>query len=81
VARESKRDSSARKALAVVATVFLPRTSIASLFTTPFFSFEAPAGTKIVSRQFWIYWVVSIPLTIIVILLWFAWYQHTSEKY
>jgi hypothetical protein len=105
IARESKRDSSAMKTLAVLATVFLPPTFVAvsteypyppvldvlpfynvqlippeTLFSTPWFNFTAPTSS-ILSSQFWIYWAVSIPLTIIVILLWAIWYRWSVNRH
>jgi hypothetical protein len=47
----------------------------------PFFNFAAPGGNGILSSQFWIYWAVSIPLTIIVILLWTIWYRWSVNQH
>jgi hypothetical protein len=33
-----------------------------------------------VSRQFWIYWAVTLPVTIIVVVLWGTWYIRTVKK-
>ncbi|KAH6677278.1 hypothetical protein B0J14DRAFT_651165 [Halenospora varia] len=70
IAYENKRDSSAMKTLAVLALVFLPGTFVATLHSSPFFDFKPLALGAIVSPQFWIYWAISIPLTIIVTIIW-----------
>ena len=48
-----------------------------------FFNFspgdEAHSQTWIVSERFWIYWAVSIPLTVVVITSWLMW-QKTSPN-
>ena len=42
-------------------------------------------GTRVVSRNFWIYWVISVPLTIVVLLTWRVWWHweknHYRQKY
>lgn len=97
IARESKRDRSAIKTLAVLGTVFLPSTFVAvsraistaflrllkfsqALFSTPFFTFSSPASGA-VSQQFWIFWAIAIPLTLVVILAWLVWYRWTAKKH
>ncbi|KAF2463811.1 uncharacterized protein BDR25DRAFT_244802, partial [Lindgomyces ingoldianus] len=75
-------DSVAMKALAFVTTLFLPPTFIATLFSMSMFDWQADVkaqssnpneGTKVVSRRFWIYWVISMPLTIVVLSTWRIW--------
>jgi len=79
-AREQESDTSAIKTLAVLGLVFLPSTFIAALFSTAFFTFDSPASGG-VSPQFWIFWVVSVPLTFIVVLIWYAWRRWTVKKH
>lgn len=67
IARESKRDSSAMKALALLTMVFLPGTFCASLFAMPFFDFSEPSGALILKDHFWLYWAVSVPLTVAIL--------------
>jgi len=42
-----------------------------TLFGMNFFSFEP--GEVIVSRHFWIYWALSVPMTVATLALWFWW--------
>jgi hypothetical protein len=51
------------------------------MFSMPFFDFSSTGGNNAVSPQFWIYWVVSIPLTIIVILSWTIWYRWSIHQH
>lgn len=65
-------DTAAMKTLAVVTAVFLPATFLATLFSMSMFNWQANPGAaseSVVSNNFWIYWAVAIPLTLIVIRL------------
>jgi hypothetical protein len=38
-------------------------------------------GTKVVSRHFWVYWVISVPLTVAVLSTWFTWWHWEKDHY
>jgi hypothetical protein len=44
-----------------------------ALFSTTFFT-SGDDGLK-VSRHFWVYWVVTIPSTLLIIVIWRLWLQ------
>jgi hypothetical protein len=73
LASASKRDSSSMKTLAAVTVVFLPSTFMASLFATPLFNWDAGPGETVVIARFWIYWAVTVPLTLVTIASWLLW--------
>lgn len=77
IGEEAKREASAMKAIAVVTMTFLPATFVSTIFGTNFFSFEpdgdAGRSSFAVSSQFWIYWALSVPLTVATLALWFWW--------
>lgn len=74
LALTSKEDSLAMKTVAAVTITFLPGTFVAALFAMPLFRWDAPASNNgIVSRQFWIYWAVTMPLTAITLVVWYLW--------
>lgn len=79
IAVESKRDSSSMKTIAAVTMLFLPGTFIASLFATPMFQWSATAGLQVESH-IWIYWAVSIPLTLLTIGMWWVWLKFTTAR-
>ncbi|KAF2112264.1 hypothetical protein BDV96DRAFT_525022 [Lophiotrema nucula] len=90
IAATTGLDSVAMKALAFVTTLFLPPTFIATLFSMSMFDWQTDGkahssnldeGTKIVSRRFWIYWAISVPLTIAVLLTWRTWYHREKNHY
>ncbi|KAK7739750.1 hypothetical protein SLS53_005720 [Cytospora paraplurivora] len=70
----SSRDSSSMKALAVITAIFLPGDFIASLFGMSIFDWQPENGDSVVSSRFWIYWCLTIPLTIVILVLWRAWW-------
>ncbi|KAL4737204.1 hypothetical protein BDV11DRAFT_216836 [Aspergillus similis] len=66
-------DSSTMATIAFVTLVFLPITTVSTVFGSQFFN-TAPDNNSIeVSKDFWIFWVVSIPLTLAVLLGWSLW--------
>ncbi|KAL7789502.1 hypothetical protein V8C37DRAFT_211933 [Trichoderma ceciliae] len=64
-------DSSAMRAISFIGLLFLPAAFIAAIFSTSFFNFDAPTGIWKLSGHFWIYWAVTIPVTVVVMFLWF----------
>jgi hypothetical protein len=80
IALESRRDSSAMKTLAAVTMVFLPGTFVASIFAMPFFDFGNSDGLRMVNPRFWIYWVVTVPLTFFTFAIWLAWFQIKTKR-
>lgn len=77
IGEDAKREASAMKAIAVVTMTFLPATFVSTLFGMSFFSFEpssdADASSFVVSRDYWIFWALSVPLTIATLALWLLW--------
>lgn len=45
------------------------------------FDWKAQDGKDIVSRHFWIYVVVALPLTLAVLAVWTLWYMWTQKTY
>jgi hypothetical protein len=80
LAIESKRDSSSMKTIAAVTMAFLPGTFVASFFAMPMFDWNKPSGHNVNTRTFWIYWTVTIPLTMSVFLLWWTWLRFKTAR-
>ncbi|KAM5356085.1 hypothetical protein ACJ41O_002731 [Fusarium nematophilum] len=90
----SSRDSSSMKALAVITAIFLPGEFLGTLFGMSMFDWLGPeeeednggqglteAGK--VSRfgeNFWYYWATAIPLTLLILFVWRAWWV-TQDRY
>ena len=79
IAEDSKRDSTSMKAIAAVTMFFLPGTFVASLFAMPIFSWNATAGGDVISHRIWVYWAVTIPLTLITFGCFLLW-DHLMNK-
>jgi hypothetical protein len=74
----SQRDTSAMKTVAMVTMVFLPGTFVASFFSMPILSWDAGVNGLVVRRPFWIYWAVTVPLTALVLGVW--WARHKLKE-
>lgn len=74
IAVDTKRDSIAMKMIAVLGIVFLPGTYIATLLGMNMFTWSDADSEEIsslkVSPGMWIYWVITVPLTILTFIVW-----------
>ena len=83
LAHSSKRDSASMKTLSLLGTVFLPATFLASLFGMNFFDVQSDSGSTefLVSRLLWVYFAVTLPVTLGVVLFWRYWDRKREAKY
>ncbi|KAK1716670.1 uncharacterized protein BDZ83DRAFT_587293 [Colletotrichum acutatum] len=86
VAAQAGMDSTAMKTMAVVTMVFLPPTF--TIFSMSFFNWQASSSSgddggaePTVVPQFWIYWAVSLPLTIAIVIGWRVWWHFQKAYY
>ncbi|PPQ78924.1 hypothetical protein CVT25_002400 [Psilocybe cyanescens] len=77
IAVSTQRDSSSMITMAAVTMLFLPGTFVSALFSMVFF--DTSDNSLTVSRQIWIFPVVTIPLTITVFVLWIFWQRHRNR--
>lgn len=72
-------------AFTFITAMFLPATAVATLFSMPMFGWGDPPTTSSdsvsVTANFWIYWVVTGPLTVVVMAGWFAWYFYKNSQW
>jgi hypothetical protein len=71
LASASKRDSSSMKTLAAVTEAHLP----ASFLAMPLFNWDVDQSAPVVKERFWIYWAVTVPLTLTMLIIWLSWTQ------
>ena len=45
----------------------------------PMFQWNAGSDADVVSQRIWIYWAVTIPLTLLTFLAWILWIQYRHE--
>ena len=79
LASASKEDSTAMKTLAAVTVVFLPGTFVASFFAMPLFEWNAVGDGIFVSKRFWVYWAVTVPLTCLTLVVWVLWTRRQAR--
>ncbi|KAH7360280.1 hypothetical protein BKA65DRAFT_492747 [Rhexocercosporidium sp. MPI-PUGE-AT-0058] len=77
IAKAAKLDSSSMATIAVLGIVFLPAMLVASMFSMSMFNFstpgssESPSSRRVrVSSDFWIFWAITVPLTLTVLVTW-----------
>ena len=68
------------KAIAVLTMFFLPATFVAAFFAMPLFDWSAERGSEVVGGRFWVYWVVTVPGTVLVLGVWRAWWSWDDWK-
>ncbi|KAI1084613.1 hypothetical protein F5B20DRAFT_568012 [Whalleya microplaca] len=81
LAYASKHDSTAMKVLSLLGAIFLPGAYLASIMSTTFFDFhDAPDLSSAVSPTFWLYWAVTIPVTVVVVAFWYGWEKWRKRR-
>lgn len=95
LAHAAKRDATSMKSISLLGAIFLPATLLASVFSMTFFNFQdqdsdfSPAGseegggaeTRTVSSSIWVYFAITIPLTLIIVVTWFLWDKRREAAY
>ncbi|KAF2650926.1 hypothetical protein K491DRAFT_696890 [Lophiostoma macrostomum CBS 122681] len=81
ISQAAKRDSSAMKGIAILTMVFLPGTYIATFFTMPILDFTAHSRVPSADRAFWLYWSITVPLTVMVLIAYLSYVFYVNRKY
>jgi membrane protein implicated in regulation of membrane protease activity len=80
IGRAAQSDSSAMKTIAFLTLTFFPAAFVSAIFSTSFFNYNPANDQWTVSKKFWIYWVVAIPVTCVTALLWLLWHKFFPPK-
>ncbi|KAL5043617.1 hypothetical protein BDW71DRAFT_117924 [Aspergillus fruticulosus] len=80
IANTTKNDSYAMRTLALMSVIFLPATFIASFFSMGMFDWQAPEGSRVVTPHLWIYWAITVPLTLIVTAIWLMLFKRHLRR-
>ncbi|CZR58840.1 uncharacterized protein PAC_08732 [Phialocephala subalpina] len=80
IGRAAHSDSAAMKTIAFLTLTFFPATFISAIFSMSFFNYDPDSDRWTVSKQFWIYWVVAIPVTCVTALVWSFWHKLFPMK-
>ncbi|KAK9773193.1 hypothetical protein AB5N19_11829 [Seiridium cardinale] len=70
IASDTRQDSGQMRSIAILTMIFLPATFVSSLFSMSFFNWSPEEGENILSPYVWIYPVITIGVTAIVVVLW-----------
>ena len=73
IARDTKDDSASMKIIALLTMLFLPATAVSGFFGMAFFV-PGPDGSFELSRMWWLFAAVTLPLTLVTLSLWWLWY-------
>ncbi|KAB8278152.1 hypothetical protein BDV30DRAFT_156224 [Aspergillus minisclerotigenes] len=79
MAKSALVDNTMMKAVAIVSLVYLPGTFVSGIFGMNFFNFdtnEPGAMTWSLSDNVWLYWLVTIPLTLTTMAVWILWFNR-----
>lgn len=49
-----------------------------SIFSTTFFDFQTGDAAGVVSKKFWVYWALTVPITLALLVLWLVWHHRTK---
>ncbi|OAL48073.1 hypothetical protein IQ07DRAFT_112162 [Pyrenochaeta sp. DS3sAY3a] len=70
MARSAREDSVAIRAITLVTSFYLPFSFVATMFGMNLVDFDTDTRNLLVSNQFWLYFLVSIPLTAVTLACW-----------
>ena len=80
IGRAAQVDGSAMKTIAFLTLTFFPATFISAVFSMSFFNYNPETDEWTMSKKFWVYWAVAIPVTCITGLLWSFWHRFFPPK-
>lgn len=80
IGRAAQSDSAAMKTISFLTLTFLPATYVCAIFSMSFFNYSPESGKWSVSSDFWIYWVVAVPITASTAFIWKSWNKLFPPK-
>lgn len=72
IAEATMSDSASMKTIAILTMVFLPGTAVASFFSMTMFNWQADSGQALASHYLWVYFLVAVPSTAMVLAVWWT---------
>jgi len=80
LSQDMKRDSSQMRSIALLTMVFLPLSTVASIFSTTLFSWDSADGKAVVSGYIWVFVVIAVGLTSVTVGAWYLATRRTRRK-
>ena len=94
IATSTKEDSIAMSTFTFITALFLPGTFMATFLSITMIDWQPGSSTSPgrsgtesdrrstqVSKFYWVFWAIDIPLTIIVMLGWWVWFRHAKRSW
>ncbi|KAK5738257.1 hypothetical protein LTR17_006134 [Elasticomyces elasticus] len=83
IAELAQRDGEITKGISVLGMVFLPGTFVSAIFSMSFFDFPGPGQSQrlVLSSQFWLYWAIALPLTVLTLATWHLWQRDSVRRW
>ncbi|KAF1844803.1 uncharacterized protein K460DRAFT_285040 [Cucurbitaria berberidis CBS 394.84] len=79
--RLMQSENQSMKTIAVMTLLFMPLSTVATIFGTQFMKVQDEAPFHItVSQDFWLLWLIAVPLTGIVMIVWRVWYMDARGR-
>ncbi|KAF2129100.1 hypothetical protein P153DRAFT_341599 [Dothidotthia symphoricarpi CBS 119687] len=79
--RLMQSESQSMKTIAVMTLVFMPLGTVAAIFGTQFMKLEDEKPYRLrVSNDFWLLWLIAVPLTVLVMIIWRMWYTDAKAR-
>lgn len=78
--RAVQSDSSAMKTIALFTVALFPMPFLSSVFSMTVFYYNDDSGKWSVSKKFWIYWAIAIPITLVVAVLLYSYNKKINSK-
>ena len=81
--QKSTLDAAAVKVLTILTLIYLPTTVVSNFFSTSFVNSEPPSGENahiVISSDWWIFVVVSVPLTLLTLYIWYVWTRIQAHR-
>lgn len=73
----TQQDNNVMKSIALLTMIFLPATFVSAIFSTTFFDFSE--GEWKMADEIWIYWLTTMILTALTVLVWYIWLNGPKE--
>ncbi|CAF9924567.1 MAG: hypothetical protein ALECFALPRED_002785 [Alectoria fallacina] len=84
IGKAAQKDNATMKTIALLTLIFLPGTFIAAIFGMGFFNFSMVDDNQLpkwsVSKDIWVYWAITVPVTGVTVLFWLLWEQTYGTK-
>ena len=80
IAEATLSDARSMRTIAIMTIVLLPGTAVASVFSMGMFNWNSEGGDHIASKWLWIYFVVTVPLTVLILGVWWEWNRRSQGR-